>query len=94
MDTDLCPFFIARRFFGAWFFVVLAQYILCDEIEKGERKLKTKKEAIASFLLFCYLIASKLLTARATVAPTIGLFPIPINPIISTWAGTDELPAN
>lgn len=52
MDTDLCPFFIARRFFGAWFFVVLAQYILCDEIEKGERKLKTKKEAIASFLLF------------------------------------------
>ena len=33
-------------------------------------------------------------TATATVAPTIGLLPIPINPIISTWAGTEEDPAN
>ncbi len=33
-------------------------------------------------------------TAIATVAPTIGLFPIPRNPIISTCAGTDEEPAN
>ena len=33
-------------------------------------------------------------TAQATEAPTIGLFPIPIRPIISTCAGTDEEPAN
>ena len=33
-------------------------------------------------------------TAQATVQPTIGLLPIPRNPIISTCAGTDEEPAN
>ena len=33
-------------------------------------------------------------TAQATVQPTIGLLPIPRKPIISTWAGTDEEPAN
>lgn len=33
-------------------------------------------------------------TAQATVHPTIGLLPIPRNPIISTCAGTDEEPAN
>lgn len=33
-------------------------------------------------------------TAQATEAPTIGLLPIPISPIISTCAGTDEEPAN
>ncbi len=33
-------------------------------------------------------------TAIATVAPTIGLLPIPMKPIIATWAGTEELPAN
>ncbi len=33
-------------------------------------------------------------TAQATEAPTIGLLPIPIRPIISTCAGTDEEPAN
>ena len=41
-----------------------------------------------------YFIASSTATAQATVAPTIGLLPIPIRPIISTWAGTDEEPAN
>ena len=34
-----------------------------------------------SYLLF---IASDIATETATLAPTIGLFPIPINPIIST----------
>ena len=40
--------------------------------------------------LFCLLpidylfIASSIATATATVAPTIGLLPIPIRPIIST----------
>jgi hypothetical protein len=44
----------------------------------------------------CYflLIASSTATATVTVAPTIGLFPIPMKPIISTWAGTEEEPAN
>ena len=49
------------------------------------------------FILFIYIfyfIASSTATATATEAPTIGLFPIPINPIISTCAGTEELPAN
>ena len=32
--------------------------------------------------------------AQATVIPTIGLLPAPISPIISTWAGTELLPAN
>src|SRR5699024_9484820 len=43
---------------------------------------------------FNYFIASSTATATATEAPTIGLFPIPISPIISTCAGTDEEPAN
>ena len=33
-------------------------------------------------------------TATATVAPTMGLLPMPRKPIISTCAGTDEEPAN
>ena len=33
-------------------------------------------------------------TAHATVHPTIGLLPIPRKPIISTWAGTEDEPAN
>ena len=41
-----------------------------------------------------YPTACSIATATATEAPTIGLFPIPIKPIISTWAGTEEEPAN
>ena len=41
-----------------------------------------------------YFSASYAATAQATVAPTIGLLPIPIKPIISTCAGTEEDPAN
>lgn len=41
-----------------------------------------------------FFIASSIETATATVQPTIGLLPIPIKPIISTWAGTDDEPAN
>ena len=33
-------------------------------------------------------------TATETVAPTMGLLPMPRKPIISTWAGTEEEPAN
>ena len=41
-----------------------------------------------------YAIAFSTATATATVAPTIGLLPIPITPIISTCAGTEDEPAN
>jgi len=51
-----------------------------------------------AFLWICrqyyFFIASSTDTATATVAPTIGLLPIPRNPIISTCAGTDDEPAN
>ena len=47
------------------------------------------------YLDFFYLLSAfSTATATATVAPTIGLLPIPIKPIISTCAGTDEEPAN
>ena len=43
----------------------------------------------------CYaFIASSTATATATDAPTIGLLPMPIKPIISTCAGTEDDPAN
>ena len=45
-------------------------------------------------LLQAFFIASSTATATATVAPTIGLLPMPMRPIISTCAGTDEEPAN
>ena len=41
-----------------------------------------------------FLLASSMATATATVAPTMGLLPMPMRPIISTWAGTEEEPAN
>ena len=39
-------------------------------------------------------MASSMATATETVAPTMGLLPMPMRPIISTWAGTEEEPAN
>lgn len=44
--------------------------------------------------LFYLFIAWSIATATATVAPTIGLLPIPMKPIISTCAGTEDEPAN
>ena len=41
-----------------------------------------------------FFIASSTATATATVAPTMGLLPMPRKPIISTCAGTEEEPAN
>ena len=43
---------------------------------------------------YAFFCASSTATATATVAPTIGLLPMPIRPIISTCAGTEEEPAN
>ena len=52
--------------------------------------LQMKKKVKRAYLLR----ASATFTAQATVQPTIGLFPIPRKPIISTWAGTELEPAN
>ena len=41
-----------------------------------------------------YFMASSPATATETVAPTMGLLPMPRKPIISTWAGTELEPAN
>ena len=46
------------------------------------------------FFLDFYFMASSTATATATVAPTMGLLPMPRKPIISTCAGTEEEPAN
>jgi len=43
-------------------------------------------------LLCDYFAASSTATATATDAPTIGLLPMPMRPIISTCAGTEEEP--
>ena len=53
------------------------------------RRCIVKKAVLAYFFM-----ASSTATATATVAPTIGLLPMPMRPIISTCAGTDEEPAN
>ena len=55
----------------------------------GQRCIAKKAKRPAYFFM-----ASSTATATATVAPTIGLLPMPMRPIISTCAGTDEEPAN
>ena len=39
-------------------------------------------------------VSTSTATATETVIPTMGLLPAPRKPIISTWAGTEEEPAN
>jgi len=41
-------------------------------------------QSLLNFIIFYLFIASSTATATATEAPTIGLLPIPISPIIST----------
>ena len=45
---------------------------------------KNLKDAYKPLYIKDYLLASSTATAHATVAPTIGLLPIPMRPIIST----------
>ena len=53
------------------------------------------RKANARSLVQTYFVSpSCTATAQATEAPTIGLLPMPIRPIISTCAGTEEEPAN
>ena len=66
---------------------------------KRNQEKTAKKNCSSSSSFFVssksYLFrAMEISTATATVAPTMGLLPIPIRPIISTWAGTEEEPAN
>lgn len=59
--------------------------------------LLSKKSQHARALLtlkFYFFFANETATARETVAPTIGLLPIPMKPIMATCAGTEEEPAN
>ena len=57
----------------------------------GHRDCIVFLEVLSYYFL---LRARSMATAIATVAPTMGLLPIPRKPIISTWAGTEEEPAN
>ena len=71
-------------------------------LTEGVLSLYAKKHHPAGWCFFAVVIleksyffmASSTATATATVAPTIGLLPMPRKPIISTCAGTEELPAN
>ena len=62
--------------------------------EKKNKTIQNKKKKNSLKYNLNYFKASSTATATATVAPTIGLLPIPISPIISTWAGTELDPAN
>ena len=71
-------------------------------LTEGVLSLYAKKHHPAGWCFFAVVIleksyffmASSTATATATVAPTIGLLPMPMRPIISTCAGTEEEPAN
>ena len=73
----------------------------CHEVT-GVEIIAKKKLGGQPSLFLCLLQAKQIYllsavatsTAQATVQPTIGLLPMPRNPIISTCAGTDEEPAN
>ena len=56
----------------------------------GNQNISSPKNSNLSYLFS----ASSTATATATVAPTIGLLPMPRKPIISTCAGTEDEPAN
>ena len=66
-------------------------YLIINNISINIYNLKGIAQAMPLFykINYLFLYASSIATATATVAPTMGLLPIPIRPIISTWAGTD-----
>ena len=68
----------------------------CMKRKKSRRRVTGLRDKVyvAVFSLTAYFIASAVATATATVAPTMGLLPMPKKPIISTCAGTEEEPAN
>ncbi len=58
--------------------------ILKSRFRDRKRASLEVSEALKVLIYKDYFIASSTATAVATVAPTIGLLPIPIRPIIST----------
>ena len=95
---------LSSRFSVPFYFAGCKCYFSCDAgIHPPcgfSLKMKTKKRMTdPGHALFSrgedyFFIASSTATATATVAPTIGLLPMPMSPIISTCAGTEEEPAN
>ena len=76
-------------------------YTCCEQVcqqfvfsRKQQKRKNTKVFFLFPIAVRNYFIASATATAQATVAPTIGLLPMPMRPIISTCAGTEEEPAN
>ena len=66
-------------------------WILCGPQKKTPYPVRIGGAAAGRFSYFRLCATA---TATATVAPTMGLLPMPKKPIISTWAGTEEEPAN
>ena len=60
----------------------------------SHKKAPESCQELSKIKYLIYFIASFTATAQATVAPTMGLLPMPRKPIISTCAGTEEEPAN
>ena len=73
--------------------IIIVKYVYKYNPNRPERRkgLLQKAEALN---YFNYFRASSTATATETVMPTMGLLPAPRKPIISTWAGTEEEPAN
>ena len=67
---------------------------LCRVYGRRRKKGAGKPAPFEKFPCIFYFRLSATATATATVAPTMGLLPMPRKPIISTWAGTEEEPAN
>ncbi len=65
-----------------------------DRLSEKSPECKYSGDFSSPILRFVYFLLSDTATATATVAPTMGLLPIPKKPIISTWAGTELEPAN
>ena len=72
--------------------------IFCKQDVQMQKTGSLLNRGLRFWMIFAknaYLLSpSATATAQATVAPTIGLLPMPMRPIISTCAGTDEEPAN
>ncbi len=65
-----------------------------SDTEKSSPQSVRPRDCLLLLRVRNYFLLSATATATATVAPTMGLLPIPRKPIISTWAGTEEEPAN
>ena len=76
----------AAGLFGSTLYPCADRKVQPSPPEGGEGCVRC--EDLVYFRLFCTA------TATATVAPTMGLLPMPRKPIISTCAGTEDEPAN